>query len=261
MKAISPSCAQARRSSSERPPPSSSGATSTPVSASMLRAGSCRSMRRVGGTRRAPCRRRRGRERRKVGPQRRGDRVRPGVRRSPDERSSKPSEALAEAIAATAARKDQRHRRRGDRAVLVADQALDRRGPRGGRFAPGAAVRFALRRRAAEAAPSAADRRAGPRASARRRAPTVVIVRASPARRKRCTDLTGDIADQAVQHGGHQRPLLLGQALGGIEEKIEADGRQPAATRGACRRVPVRCTMRQSAILPASFAAALSDFG
>ena len=51
----------------------------------------------------------------------------------------------------------------------------------------------------------------------------------------------GDVGDQAVEHGGHQRPLLLGQALRGIEEKIDANRGQPVASRGSRGRVLVGC--------------------
>jgi hypothetical protein len=67
-----------------------------------------------------------------------------------------------------------------------------------------------------------------------------IVVRAGPARRKCPPDLAGEIANEAVQHRGHQGPLLLGQPLGRIQKEVDANGGQPAPARGACRRVPLR---------------------
>jgi len=60
--------------------------------------------------------------------------------------------------------------------------------------------------------------------------------------------LIGEIADQAIEHGRHQRPFLLGQALQIVEEKIAPDGLEPSparATRGRARigtRSAPRCS-------------------
>ena len=58
-----------------------------------------------------------------------------------------------------------------------------------------------------------------------------------PSARQRRPKRIRDIADQAMEHRGHQRALLLGQALCGIEEEIGADRGQPVAARAARGRV------------------------
>ena len=65
---------------------------------------------------------------------------------------------------------------------------------------------------------------------------------------------------QAVEHGGHQRPLLLGQALGGVEEKSArtvASRSPPAHARGRAR---FSCRGSDRPFLR-HHSAALSDFG
>ena len=42
-----------------------------------------------------------------------------------------------------------------------------------------------------------------------------------------------NIADKATEHGGHQRPFLLRQALCRIEEEVTPHRGQPPASRGA----------------------------
>ena len=47
--------------------------------------------------------------------------------------------------------------------------------------------------------------------------------------------LVRNIPDQAMKHGRHQRPFMLGQPVAGAEEEIGPDGGQavaPRATRG-----------------------------
>ena len=84
-------------------------------------------------------------------------------------RSSKCNKALAEPVAAPAAREDQRHRRGGNRAVVMADQALEHPRLAASAARLGARWRSVLRRRGAAAAPSGRLDRAGrPSASASR---------------------------------------------------------------------------------------------
>jgi len=150
-------------------------------------------------------------------------------------------QALAEAIAAAAAGEDQRHRRRGDRAIIMADQALE-----DARFAPPASC--AGRRRDPLLIRPAQQQRheaglveqAGGSQHPHERGVTL-IVGGNTAARQLCANGVGDVADQAMQHRRHQRPLLLGQAVRGIEEEVAAYGREAAPPRRARGAVPVSC--------------------
>lgn len=58
---------------------------------------------------------------------------------------------------------------------------------------------------------------------------------------KRGAYCSGDIADEAMQHRRHERPLLFGKSLRRIKEEVATDGRQPPSPRYARGHVPVRC--------------------
>ena len=68
-------------------------------------------------------------------------------------RSSKATQALAEAVAAPSAREDQRHRRRGNGAIVMADEPLERCARHAGRCAPSrrCAIRSSSARRSSSA--------------------------------------------------------------------------------------------------------------
>ena len=262
-KPISPSCAAARIRSSVRPPLSSSksdqrrgqrlDAARAVIALAEHALGGCGQLG-IGAGSAA----RAARSRASAG----GDRAGPALRRVARGRSSKASRhwpkrsrrrprARISAIAAAATAPSS-----------MADQALEdaRLAAAAARLGGGRDPLFvgaAQQQRASGPARSSRPRRGQRRRSApdcpRRSRPR-------PAARQRGANRIGDIADQAMKHRGHQRPLLLGQALGGIEEKIDADGGQPVAARGARGRVLVGCRAQQSAILPASSAPALSDF-
>src|SRR5215207_6931341 len=61
---------------------------------------------------------------------------------------------------------------------------------------------------------------------------TVLVVGGRGADRERRADFLRYAAEKLREHGGHQRPLLLGQAVSRIEEKVLADRRQAASARG-----------------------------
>ena len=139
---------------------------------------------------------------------------------------------------------------------LVADEALQdprlaaaaaRTGPRGNPLLVGAPKQ------------KRASGRLG-RASRRRQAldqrEIAFIIGRGVGRSAALREAIGDIADQAVQHRRHQRPLLLGQALRRIEEEVDTDGSQPVAARAGARARSGRLQKQRSAILPASFAGA-----
>ena len=88
-----------------------------------------------------------------------------------------------------------------------------------------------------------------------------MVVRGDNATRQGGAKLVGYIADQAVEHRGHQRPLLLGQALRRAKEEIGAD-RGQTITRAAPRR-RVHGIRRSGADGPflCHHSAGLSDFG
>jgi hypothetical protein len=58
--------------------------------------------------------------------------------------------------------------------------------------------------------------------------------------RQRRPDCRRNVTDEAVKHGGHQGPLLLGQSLRGVEEEITPDRGETATTQWSRRRVTVR---------------------
>ena len=124
------------------------------------------------------------------------------------------NQALAEAVAAAAAAEDQRHRGRGDRAIIVADEALqDARlaapAARSGRGRDPLLVGAAKEQRHQARLVEQGRRRSAPRPARRRlrhwrpERPLGSAARIG----------IGDVADEAVEHRGHQRPFLLGQAL------------------------------------------------
>ena len=150
-------------------------------------------------------------------------------------------QALAEPVAAAAAGEDQGHRRGGDCAILVADQALQH-----ARFALAAAGigrgRDPLLVRAAQKQPD--QRRTVEQTRRRQRLDqrqVALVVRGRAALGNGGADLIGDVSDQAMKHGGHQRPFLLGQPLGRVEEEIGADRDQPVAPRQSRGRVGIGC--------------------
>ena len=69
--------------------------------------------------------------------------------------------------------------------------------------------------------------------------PIIVVIGGNGTRRQRCPERVSNVANEAVEHGGHQGPLLLGQALGRIEKEVDANRGQPVAPRGARGRVLV----------------------
>ena len=150
-------------------------------------------------------------------------------------------EALAEPVAAPSASEDEGHRRSRDAAIGMTYQALEDpgfaapgAGGRGGRdpFFVGAAQQHRHQARLIEQARSA---------QLLDQCEIALVVGGRPAARQRRPKRIGDIADEAMEHRGHERPLLLGQALVGIEEKVGADRGQPVASRGARGRELVRC--------------------
>ena len=50
---------------------------------------------------------------------------------------------------------------------------------------------------------------------------------------KRRAQVARDFGDQTVEHGGHQRPLLLGQPLRSIEKEVRSDRWQTSSSRAA----------------------------
>src|SRR5215218_5327618 len=61
---------------------------------------------------------------------------------------------------------------------------------------------------------------------------TVLVVRGRGTEWQRRPDFLRDRAEKLREHGGHQRPLLLGEAVSRVEEEVPADSRQAAAARG-----------------------------
>ena len=160
-------------------------------------------------------------------------------------------QALAEAIAALTAPEDQRHRRGRHRAIGMADQALE-----DPRLAPPAARpgrgRDPLLVRAAQKQPHQAQRgrAAGQPESVSIKREIAAVVRCRGPSRQGRPNLVGDVADQAMEHRGHQRPLLLGQALRRIEEEIDADGRTAGRRPRRARARPPRPLQRQRLAIP-----------
>ncbi len=149
-------------------------------------------------------------------------------------------QALAEPVAAAAARDDQAPGGGGHGAIVVADQALQ-----DARFAAPAAgvggVRNALLVGAAEQQP---DER-GPiqqpgRGQGLDDREIAFVVRGGGALGQRGADFVGDVGHEAMEHGGHQRPLLLGQALGGMKKEVETNRRETVARPAHGRAVPGR---------------------
>ena len=148
------------------------------------------------------------------------------------------NQALAEPVAAPAASEDQRHGGGGDGAIIVADEALQdacfaapAARPRRGRdpLLVGASQEHGHQARLVDEA------RQRQRLDERR---VTFVICGDPAAGQRGANRIGNIADEAVKHGGHQRPFLLGQALRRIEEEVTANGREPAPARGARGPLP-----------------------
>ena len=193
--------------------------------------------------------------------QRRGDGMDQRRGRRPAARSSKCEQALAEAVAAAAAREDQRHRRGRDRAVVVADQPLEHP-----RLAPPAARpgrgRDPLLVGAAQQQPrSGRHGRAARRRSARRSAPDCRRrwPRATPlGRRARSSSAMSPTRQWSIAVISARSCSVRRSPDRGRNRR----GRWPAgrAPRGARAR-PRRLQRQRSAIPPASSRRRLSDFG
>jgi hypothetical protein len=148
---------------------------------------------------------------------------------------------LAEAVTAPAPGEDQGHGRSSDRAIIMTDKTLQnpclaaaaaRSGGRGDTLLIGSAKQQGHKSGLVEQA------RGGQGFDKGRIA---LVVGRDPSARKGCANSISDIANEALEHCGHQRPLLLGQAFPRIEEEVSPNGRQTPAARGTRSAVPVGC--------------------
>ena len=147
-------------------------------------------------------------------------------------------------VAAAAARHGQRHRRFGNRGILVPDHRGDER--------IGAALHAGRQLLFVGAAQQQRDQPVPLEQAAIAKAPVNdVAAGLGPGREQRRQsgdDLVGDVADQAAQHRRHQRAFFVGQPAALVEEEIGTRHREPVAsragTRGLDRAVGCRCSKR-----------------
>ena len=151
------------------------------------------------------------------------------------------NQALTEAVAAAAPAEDKRHRGCGHRSIIMADETLQhtRLAAPAARSGGGPDPLFV-------GAPKEQCHKAcfvkqgGCGQRGNQRGVAFVIGRQRAVRRFGADGVRG-VPDETVEHRGHQRAFLFGQALVRIEKEVPADRGQPPAPCAARSHVPVRC--------------------